>query len=287
MKKTKHSKILIFSIALMLSIVLLIVSLYIKNYTGLFGTPKYIYLNGTGIYLANDVGYRGYVRSDELLDVYVYSKDELSKCEKKIGYCSNIIEMKFDLENECTENVDFLKNRYNLQKLYYYGKSNDWREIAGCKNAEVVGILLSDFEDTGLLSGFDKVEDLRIISDKPVNCEGLDTMISLKLFVLSSPEMDLKKILKVPKVKTLSLRDAKKIYNPDFSEYPETLDTLSIYGSCIEKSLLESILKTEPLESLTFVECTIDMSEQEFESFLQKFRESGIELTVKNNTFTK
>lgn len=261
-------------------IILAVCFSYICIFTDFIITPKYIYSSDF-----NDMHYdiKQKVSIDELNSIEITNSD----CKftlRNLKYCNNLSEI-IVYTHDCYDDMEFLTDLKNIEFLSATCKSNNWYGISQCKKLKYVHLYESDFSDLSLFSGFSELSELMIESEKQIEYNGLDTLISLEKLVLSVPNVDIKEISKAEGIINLDFHCLSQITNIEYISNMTKLKSL-YFGACdIDYKILQSLSNQESLEKIYFSNCKFNFDEEQFENYLNKISCKGIDIEFENNKF--
>ena len=279
MKKT----ILTVTISLLSAAILIFI---LKTFTGVFGTPKFIYMHS---YISSNLTrkeYRnGFVRPENVEEIDI-DESNMKEAKLNLKYCGNIKDIYVSYpEDKTLDNLSFLENQYKVRNLFIVGKCSDWSSMSSCKDTTALSILKSNFTDTEILKDFRNLHELVIETDSDINYQGFDTLDSLESFYILAPNADIAQIVKAGSLNYLHIRYNKEL--TDFVEFTKStsIKTLVFSDSEINKEYLESIAQMTGLETLKFITCEFKISESEVNKLLSGLSDSGTEIDIDDNTF--
>lgn len=259
----------------------------LKTFTGVFGAPKFIYMHSyVSSVLTRKEHRNGFVRPENVEEISI-TESNLKEAKSKLKYCDKIKDIDIHYpEDETLDNLSFLENQYNVEHLYIVGKCSDWSSMSSCKYTTALGIMKSNFSDTGVLEDFRDLHELDIQTDSYVNYKGFDTLDSLESFYILGPNADIAQIVKADSLNYLHIRYNKEL--TDFVDFEKStsIKNLVFSNSVINKEYLESIAQMTCLEKLEFYTCEFNISKFEVIKLLSELSDSGTEIDITDdNTF--
>ena len=238
--------------AIISSLSVIIVIFILMTFTGVFGTPKFIYMHSYVSSIFPDEYRNGFVRPENIEKISI-GESNMKEVQTNLKYCENIksIDIYYP-SDEPLDNLSFLENQSNVSRLYIAGKFIDWSGMSSCKNTTALSIMQSNFRDIEILKDFSDLRELDIQTDSYVNYQGFDTLNSLERFYILASNADIAQIVKATSLNYLHIRYNKELTNfADFTK-STSIKYLEFSDSVINKEYLEVINQMKWLEKLEF-----------------------------------
>lgn len=253
MKKIALSTVMTFILSFMLLFV------YLFVFTGVFGTPKLIYINSPdkkGFFIPDSI--------TELTDVSL-------KDIYKIKYCRNLEKLEFTYDNELGS-VDFLDNP-NLKTLILNGKYSDLEGVEKCPDLEI--LYVTDYKTSGLNSDFSesecyvsslkyicecsKLKELKLSVKNSLDLDGIEKLENLEKVYLSAESIDCGRLADCSGIEYIALGAANK--------------------SRMQLKNSQELLKMKNLKTADLSDCIFENGIPVKEELSRKFSEKKIEVT--------
>ncbi len=256
------------------SVLVLLLCIFLKFFTGILGPPKYVYLNSY-----NDNTDGGIVSIKDVYKISIYDYT-LKKAQYALKYCNNI--KAIETYGDYYKNLNFLKGQDKLKELGLRGKCDDWSALKNCVNINNFYVINSNFNDFSLLKGFKQMSCLSIQTSEKIKYSDLETFESLEFLDIDALNIDFAEIIKAPSLDELWLQNVSEFKNSEKSKALNGITKLTIYNSELNYELLTVIPELSTIKDMYISKCTYSGDESEAKKIIKILTDKGLNAKIED-----